>query len=106
LNCIYLPSASAANCAPAAQCVGQAVFIGGSTDGPSNFDPPTVVIPGGAALCNCSAAAYNFVAATGFAANSVITVLGVKNGVQIGFSYDKTLGTAPGLALLRKVFSQ
>ncbi|HEY3925234.1 MAG TPA: hypothetical protein VGL75_11795 [Acidothermaceae bacterium] len=106
LNCIYLPSASAANCTPAAQCVGQAVFIGGSTDGPSNFDPPTVVIPGGAALCNCSAAAYNFVAATGFAANSVITVLGVKNGVQIGFSYDKTLGTAPGLALLRKVFSQ
>jgi hypothetical protein len=106
LNCIYLPSASAANCAPAAQCFGQAVFIGGSTDGPSNFDPPTIVIPGGAALCDCSAAAYNFVAGTGFAANTVITVLGVKNGVQIGFSYDKTLGTAPGLALLRKIFSQ
>jgi hypothetical protein len=104
LDCVYTATDNTGTCGQTT-CVAEVVFIGGATDDASNFSTPgNHVIPG--ANCDCDIAAYNNTPSSAFAADNALTVLGVVNTVQVGVTYPVAVGTAPGLALLRIIFSK
>ena len=81
----------------------EVVFIGGATDGASNFGTGNHLLQ--PAECDCDVDAYNNIPNSSLSADNALTVLGVLNGVQVGVSYPKAGGIDPGLAVLRAIFS-